>query len=82
MQLNEFLQMTGLTLKIEAINNKYVINFEEEIKVCQNPLLKDSPLIVSDSLQEGLKSLTINISNKTIWVNDSRKYEVPLIDLY
>lgn len=82
MQLNEFLQMTGLTLKIEAINNKYVINFEEEIKVCQNPLLKDSPLIVSDNLQEGLRSLTTNISNKTIWVNDSRKYEVPLIDLY
>lgn len=82
MQLNEFLQMTGLTLKIEAINNKYVINFEEEIKVCQNPLLKDSPLIVSDNLQEGLRSLTTNISNKTIWVNDSRKYEVPLIVLY
>lgn len=82
MQLNEFLQMTGLTLKIEAMNNKYVINFEEEIKVCQNPLLKDSPLIVSDNLQEGLRSLTTNISNKTIWVNDSRKYEVPLIVLY
>lgn len=82
MQLNEFLQMTGLTLKIEAMNNKYVINFEEEIKVCQNPLLKESPLIVSDNLQEGLRSLTTNISNKTIWVNDSRKYEVPLVVLY
>lgn len=82
MQLNEFLQITGLTLKIGTINNRYIIDFEENVVVSQNPLLKNSVEAISDSVENGLIKLTKSISNKTIYVNDSRRYDVPLLDLY
>lgn len=81
MQLNEFLQMTGLTLVVKGENGKYTVDFVENVSVSEFPVGKDNTLVAHSDFKTALSMLASKLSNKTITINDSIKFEVPRIEL-
>lgn len=81
MQLNEFLQMTGLTMVVKGENGKYTVDFAEDVVISEFPVGHNRVLTAHADLKTAINMLITKFSGKTLIVNNSVKHQIPSVKL-